>query len=364
MLAVAACAAAAVVIVPHGVDAGVALAHRDDPVALADRALDRTFDAALAQREIDRALAAHDPELAQSFVALARDRGVALPPDTVTRVDKAVAEAATATATANRFAHGFITGEPDDGASLAGTAVGDLFVFGDIRDAVREGAKMASGEEADKLVLGLACVGIAITGVTYLSLGSAVPARAGLTVIKAARKAGRLSGALATWFGRSLRGVIDWGAMRRVFANASITEPALAMRSAREVVKVEEAGGLMHMVRDVGHIRAKAGTQAALDSLRVAETPAELGRAAKLAEKEGVKTRAIFRTVGRGALALSAGAFSLASWLFWAILTVFGLVASLKAAVERATERHLLRRKQKAARAILRREAVALAAHA
>ena len=183
-------------------------------------------------------------------------------------------------------------------------------------------------------------------------------------MIKAARKAGRLSGALATWFGRSLRGVIDWGAMRRVFANASITEPALAMRSAREVVKVEEAGGLMHMVRDVGHIRAKAGTQAALDSLRVAETPAELGRAAKLAEKEGVKTRAIFRTVGRGALALSAGAFSLASWLFWAILTVFGLVASLKAAVERATERHLLRRKQKAARAILRREAVALAAHA
>ncbi len=39
---------------------------------------------------------------------------------------------------------GFITGEPGDLVGMAGTAVGDLFVFGDIRDAVREGC--ADGE--------------------------------------------------------------------------------------------------------------------------------------------------------------------------------------------------------------------------
>ena len=42
-------------------------------------------------------------------------------------------------------------------AGLAGTAVGDLFVFGDIRDAVREGSRYAAGEQADQLMLGLAC---------------------------------------------------------------------------------------------------------------------------------------------------------------------------------------------------------------
>ena len=34
-------------------------------------------------------------------------------------------------------------------AALAGTAVGDLFVFGDIRDALREGKRLAAGEQAD-----------------------------------------------------------------------------------------------------------------------------------------------------------------------------------------------------------------------
>ena len=55
---------------------------------------------------------------------------------------------------------------------LAGTALGDLFVFGDIRDAVREGARLATGGAADELVLGLACAGLAITAGTYATLGA------------------------------------------------------------------------------------------------------------------------------------------------------------------------------------------------
>ena len=53
------------------------------------------------------------------------------------------------------FARGLITGEPDDLVGLAGTALGDLFVFGDIRDAVREGTRFATGQQADELILGL-----------------------------------------------------------------------------------------------------------------------------------------------------------------------------------------------------------------
>ena len=48
---------------------------------------------------------------------------------------------------------------PEDLSGLAGTAFGDLFVFGDIRDAVREGTRLATGQQADELILGLACVG-------------------------------------------------------------------------------------------------------------------------------------------------------------------------------------------------------------
>ena len=53
-------------------------------------------------------------------------------------------------------------------------------------------ARLAHGQEADRLILGLAGVGIAITAGTYASMGTAAPARVGLSVVKAARKTGRL----------------------------------------------------------------------------------------------------------------------------------------------------------------------------
>ena len=82
-----------------------------------------------------------------------------------------MAKANGALATAGNFTRGLIVGEPDDLVSLAGTALGDLFVFGDIRDAVREGSRIAQGQEVDHLILGLAAVGIAVTAGTYASLG-------------------------------------------------------------------------------------------------------------------------------------------------------------------------------------------------
>jgi hypothetical protein len=338
-------AVAALFCVPLAFEARSLLNSADDPVAIADRALDRAFDRDVAVHEIEAALQAGDAELAQSYVDLAADRGVALPPELKPRVAVAVDEASSVGAAASSFASGLVTGEPRDMAGLAGTALGDLFVFGDIRDLVREGSRYVSGDNYDQLVLGLSCLGLAITAGTYATVGAATPARIGLSAVKAARKVGRLSGRLADWIGRSLREVIDWPALSR--AGSALTEPAVAVRAAREAVKVEKANGLVRLAGDVGTVQAKAGTQAALDGLKLAESPREMSRIAVLAEKKGSKTRAILKTLGRGAILLSIASFNLALWMIGAVLTLFGFVSSAKAAVERATWRHLQRRKQR-----------------
>jgi hypothetical protein len=347
LLVAAALAALACYVVPRGIEARSLLSIEDDPARIADRALDQKFDAAVAQREIDAALAAKDADLAQSFVDLSVERHVALDPALTEKVDVAAAEAASAQHAAESFALGLVTGEPNDMSSLAGTTLGDLFVFGDIRDAVREGGRMALGQPADELVLGLACVGLAITAGTYATLGAAAPARVGLSVAKAARKSGQLGSELAVYIGHSLRQVVDWGQLAKMIVGASISEPALAIRAARETVKVERAGGLLHLARDVGRVQAKAGTQAALDGLKIAETPSEMSRVAKLAEKEGSKTRAILKVVGRGAIALTITTFDLGVWILGALFTAFAFVSSLKSATERTTMRILRYRKQR-----------------
>ena len=347
LLAVATFAALAVWLVPHGVDAGARIATESDPTAVADRMLDDKFNADVAVRGIDEALADNDADLAKSFVELADARHVAIDDERRKKVAAAVADAASASTAMKSFAYGFVSGEPTDATSFAGTALGDLFVFGDIRDAVREGGRLAMGQQADELVLGLACVGLAITAGTYATVGAGAPVRVGLTLAKAARKTGRLSGRLAGSVGRMLRGVVDWAALKKAISGMSVAEPALAVRAARDAVKVERAGKLVDLARDVGKVEAKAGTQAALDGLKLAETPAEMSRVAKLAEKAGGKTRAILKVGGRTAIMLGAAVFDLASWVLGALFAVLGFVASLKRGTERLTESWLNRRKRR-----------------
>lgn len=350
--------AAAGTSVPRGIDSGKLLAAADDPARLSDLALDKVFNADVATREIAAALAADDIELAQSFVALSQDRGVMLDPALVAKVEAGATASAETARGIGHFARGLVTGEPDDLASLAGTAAGDLFVFGDARDAVREGIKLARGEEADQLILGLSCVGLVVTAGTYASLGAGTPARMGLSVIKAARKTGRIGKRFSGAMMHAVGDVVDGAALKQAFTRASVVRPLVAIRAAREAVKIEKAGGLVDLVRDIGQVQTKAGTRAALDGLRLAEDPKDVTRLARLAAAKGGKTRAIMKVLGRGAIMLGTALFDLAWWVFWAIVNLFWLCAAIKRAAERVTLRVI--RRGKARRLARRERAVAL----
>jgi hypothetical protein len=128
---------------------------------------------------------------------------------------------------------------------------------------------------------------------------------------------------------------------------ASTSEPALATQVADEAVKAGRAGGLKHFARDVERIREKAGTQAALDSLKLAQGPRELRQLAKLAAREGGKTRAILKVAGRDAIQLTDAVFDLLFWMLGALFAVFACLSSLKSAVERTTLRILRYRKER-----------------
>jgi len=256
-----------------------------------------------------------------------------------------VAEENSASNFAAKFATGLVTGNADDVASMSGTVAGDLFVFGDIRDVVREGKHLAMGEDTDHLILGLAAAGLAVTAATYVTVGGVAPVRAGLTLVKDARKVGRLGEGLTAWAGRSARGVIDTPLLRSAMADASILRPGKTITAVKAAFRGEKAGGLVRLAQDAGRVGEKAGARGALDTLRIAQGPKDVARVAKLAEKKGGQTRAILKMFGRGAVLLVAGAFNMTLWLFWAVMMLFGFVASIKATTERVTWSWLQRSK-------------------
>jgi hypothetical protein len=357
LTAAALCATAAYLVLPRAHESYVLLDAQDDPALLADIAVGKALSAPVARTEIDNALNAGDPELAASFLELARDRGIAVEPQLAARVDAANATGAQVVRAAASFGHGLVTGAPEDLAGLAGTATGDLFVFGDIRDAVREGAHLSRGEPADELILGLACAGILVTAGTYATVGAAAPARAGLSLVKAARRTGRLAAPVAEWMTRSIREAVDTKGLGVALSKASITAPAEALRLARDAVKLDRAEGVIAMMRDVGRVRTKAGTRAALEGLKLSEGPRDVARLARLAETKGGKTRAILKLAGRAAFALTIAVIDLLSWVFTAFCTIFGFCSAVKRTTERITERYLRWRKRRRAR----RQAVAMA---
>jgi hypothetical protein len=125
------------------------------------------------------------------------------------------------------------------------------------------------------------------------------------------------------------------------------------MRAARDVVNVERAGKIVELARDIGTVQARAGTRAALDGLHLAEAPADVSRVARIAEKEGNRTRAILKFLGRSAIWLGVTSLDLALWVVSAAFSLFCFVWSLKRGVERMTERHLQRRKERRLRRYL-----------
>jgi len=344
---------------PHAREAGAMLAAQDDPAELSDIQVNSALRKSqkIIADQIEAALAVHDAGLAMSFVDLARAKNVALPDDLLARVDEAVVENNSTSHFAKRFAVGLVTGNADDAGSLSGTVAGDLFVFGDIRDVVRESKHMFMGEDTDRLVLGLATAGLAVTAATYVTVGGVAPVRAGLTLVKDARKVGRLGEGLTEWAGRSARDVVDAPMLQNAVASSATKSPRETVSAIRAAFNAEKAGALVRMAKDVGRISEKAGTRGALDTLKIAEGPEDVARAARLAETSGGKTRALIKLLGRGALLLAAGAFDLSLWVFGAVFALLSFLVSIKATTERLTQKWIDHGKRRR----LRRELAAVA---
>ena len=63
------------------------------------------------------------------------------------------------------------------------------------------------------------------------SLGVGAPARLGVSILKVARRTGRLTAQMGEWLTRTMRQVVDWSAMRRDYSAA--TDPSSVPRDGR-----------------------------------------------------------------------------------------------------------------------------------
>ncbi len=246
-------------VVPSTLEAaGLAFSTRDE-AAVAEYRL-ATVTELNVRAAIDAALDERDTELAQSLVELAKSRGIAIDPTQSQRI-QADLDASGGQALADAWT-GFTTGDTSSEAALAGALGADFSGYGDIRDLYEQIDNYQQGKPVDDLVVGLAAAGLALTGATIVSLGSASPAKAGVSVVKSARRAGKLSPALTRQVGKLAADAIDRKALDTLSDAVRRFDIGAARTAAVAVVRPNSLKAIATLGEDIATVGRATATVA------------------------------------------------------------------------------------------------------
>lgn len=274
--------------------------------------------------EIETALAARDVELARSLVALAEQQKVAVPETLLAAV---AAEPAFDLGAAAREAGACVfQGDFNSEAGFACVIATDLTGIGDVRDLVTEGGALVLGQPYDGLTLGLATVGLTLTGATFVSMGAAAPLRAGASFLKATNKTRKLPPKLADELGRTIGNAVDGdavGAAVNLAASGRFAEMAAPLGRIFKPRSIERLSGLAD---DFGTIHRAGGVPAMKESLALTDSTADARRLAQTSAKYGKGYRGTLALLGAGVIRIADLVFTIGGWLLFAAFWVFGLV--------------------------------------
>lgn len=301
----------------------------DDPPTLAALRLPPVLTRDRVAREIADAIAAGDETLARSFIILADDQSIPVEP--AQREAVAALEENAASRAAGAFASGFLRGDTESLPALAGAVTGDVVGYGDLRDLWGEGRKLASGEAVDEVVVALAAVGITLSAATWATVGAALPARGGLTTLKAARRAGRMTAPMSASLGRMAREAVDGDAARAAMAAAGRFDLSGARLALRGAVRPAALSRIGFLADDAAVLYARTGQRGVMQALAIAENADDIRRAARLATGHGTSARAILKLLGRGALVIGAIGSALLGWTITALGWCFGIAVLARA---------------------------------
>jgi hypothetical protein len=307
---------------PRGIAAARFLAGPRDEAAVASYHLSHKTAADYAAAA-EQALAAKDEDLAASIAQLAAERGIALPAPLAARIT-AAQEEASARMGADAW-NGFLSGDAPNEAALAGAVAADLTGVGDIRDLYTQAARYVTGEEIDPLIIGLATVGLGLTAATVATLGATGPEKAGVSTLKAVKRAGRLSPLLAREVGVVTANALDGEALRLVGTSMARLDLAGARAASGRVLKTEAVTTLKGLGTDVATIGGNAGYRTTVAALGTAKSTEEMGVIARLSARFGTATRAVM-VMGGTALTFASMATTAAMWSLWLVLWIAGVM--------------------------------------
>ena len=275
------------------------------------------------------ALERDDIEEADMYVEIAKFLDYQLPESTIARINEAHELSATVVRNTYQFGEGFVTGTGESTAGLAGAVTSDLTVIGDLRDIALEGGRMLAGQEYSELILGLSVVGVGVTAATIATGGGGIVAKAGISLVKAARRTGRLTSEFATTLTRLTTDAVNMPLLRRTMSGVDLTDLTRTQRVISDYGRNVRASRLLPVLSRMGEISNRVGPAETVRLMKFVKTGENLDDVSDMTKRFGLRSRGIMELTGKIALRSFKTAFRMMEWVAQSIMAILAWVGGL-----------------------------------
>jgi hypothetical protein len=279
--------------------------------------------------KIEKAIKAENFTEVEMYVGLAEMLHVRLLPSTLQRIRENAGFFQESWRQTKAFASGFASGEAGSIAGLSGSVLSDMTLYGDLRDIHTEGSRYLEGKGYDHFVLGISLVGVGLSASQVVSLGGTTGLKVGASLLKVAKKTGKLSKPFLKSLSSTLDQAVDMKALHSLKLDA-LLHPKIA---AKQISKSVDIHLLKPLLKDISVIKQETSLVDTVDLLKYVDSPKELSKIAKISTKYKKQTKGVMKVTGKRALRLVKGGIKWTAKLLWgiisailsAILFLFGL---------------------------------------
>jgi len=267
-------------------------------------------------KKIKKAILSEHYEEADEYYEFAKDYNYTLTTQTVQMIGEHNSITQRTLRNSASFVNGFIFGESDNSVALAGSFASDMTVVGDIRDISKEGIKLSKGEEYDELVLGLGVLGVGMSASQLFSQGLSTPAKVGTSILKVAKKSGKLSKKFIKVLKETLSKVINVKKLK----NIDWKNPKKAYAMLRQFSKTINTKSIKPLFNNFSKISKNTSLADSVKLLKYVDDTKDLKKIVKVSSKFKKNTKIVLKMLGKGVLK------STRKVLQWTSQLIFGLI--------------------------------------
>jgi len=252
---------------------------------------------------------------------LAKFLGQTLSPLTISQIEAHSGTIETSWRNIKAFASGFVNGEATNGVELSGSIASDLTLYGDIRDLKKEGSLYLDEQPYDAFILNISLMGIGLSASQLLSAGVFTPLKAGASVIKAAKKSGKLTKPFSKILSDKLSKTVNTKMLKTLDIQSlfKFEETTKAIEKSVDIKPMET------LFNDISTIKQNTSLPDTIELMKYVDTPKELRHIVKISSQYKANTKGVMKVLGKDAL--RAGK-SVIKWSMGFIYKFIGLVLS------------------------------------